>query len=367
MFTKKTALILGAGASVDYGYPLGSELLEKIIQLDAGELYNEIYLKSPVCENLGWSDAEIRHIVCLQEALKKNRPQSIDRFLGENIVENWRFYQIAKFCISYILVQHEYRSPCGDIAICGSGGWYKFLFDKIIEGCMHPLEMEEVFENYLSIVTFNYDVSLENYFYNGVANYPEFCQDGIESALQNSQFIFNYPNKIISHVYGFVYPPHFFNMTENRHIHYFKNHGYGRFGHRSRRYGRQAGIIRELFQHAACSVEFELSGDQFAGKYYGVDDAIQRSFIKSAQAERVFMLGFGFDEFNNKFLINAGINKNKNNLENTKFYITNYKGDVDTQKRIDGFIRQSGIPPELFYVSNQSVFDAFKSGEFCFE
>lgn len=145
MFLNPTVLILGAGASVPYGFPTGAGLINEILRTEDTE---EIRLR----QKAGFSDVQMDR---LKEALMACQSSSIDSFLSYNP----DFEDIGRFLIAQrITTEYDYRKlfldPIGEYK---SGKWYRRLVNSLGDT---PQDLKE---NKLSIITFNYDLSLDYY------------------------------------------------------------------------------------------------------------------------------------------------------------------------------------------------------------
>jgi hypothetical protein len=153
MILKPTVLILGAGASQPYSYPLGGELVRQILNetnpdggLLARVLQHRVGLRG-FRERLGGSGAS-----------------SIDDFLEANT----GFEELGKLCTA------------GALTICGPGrnnqpppnsDWYSYLWGRLHQGAATPSDFER---NQLKIVTYNYEMSFERYLSRFLRNlYPD--------------------------------------------------------------------------------------------------------------------------------------------------------------------------------------------------
>jgi hypothetical protein len=147
MIRKPTTLILGAGASKDYGFPLGKELVDQIIQKLENPESNGIY---KILADLGHSDSvELGEFVT---NLKGSNLDSIDEFLSKQP----KYSELAKKCIAIVLIPYEKEE------YLRRNGWYRFLVNRLFEG----ITKNQFHHNQLSIITFNYDRSLECYLKN---------------------------------------------------------------------------------------------------------------------------------------------------------------------------------------------------------
>ena len=162
---KKIVIILGAGASFDYGFPTGIELTEKI-----GDrfLNQEIINDLDSYPNLAARESLKNGIKLINQHFFKSRSLSIDSWLAKP--ENIDCVTAAKLLISYYISISEERqfSSTGffsKIYSSNSNDWYRELFNQLVS---------ENFENFpktdknLSIVSFNYDMSLEYFLLNTV-------------------------------------------------------------------------------------------------------------------------------------------------------------------------------------------------------
>jgi hypothetical protein len=156
MIETRTVLILGAGASIPYGYPSGSDLKNYII----GLLTN-------IQSHYSWIDKsnipkeKIDNFIV---KLERSDAPSIDIFLENQ--NNKTFTEIGKKAIvnvisdsenPYILANPTFNDGDND-------HWYQYFGRKLLRG-----DIEEITSN-ISIVTFNYDRSLETYLIRALAN-----------------------------------------------------------------------------------------------------------------------------------------------------------------------------------------------------
>ncbi len=141
MITNQTTLILGAGSNSEYGFPLGKELVDRI----CSELASTPDGITKVLAELGYDNPD--GIEKFYTSLKGSCLDSIDEFL----LKHPSYCELAKLCIALILV------PCERPEIAYANGWYRYLVNRL-----HEKAKRELFRhNRLSIITFNYDRSLE--------------------------------------------------------------------------------------------------------------------------------------------------------------------------------------------------------------
>lgn len=141
MIDEKTALILGAGASSHASYEVGPSFKSQICAL----ANNASFL----------DDARGHSFDDISDFLKDftfSAYRSPDRFL-----EDFPAYERSgKLCIAGILLRHELDSQ---LFKNGSAGWYETLFESL------EMHAEGYNRDNVSIVTFNYDRSLEHTFW----------------------------------------------------------------------------------------------------------------------------------------------------------------------------------------------------------
>jgi len=145
-------LVLGAGASVAMGYPVGNGLRTAILE-DANGRYEEF-----ICSDaLGIDSRDINEFV---DAFRASQMSSIDAFLARR----GQFSEIGKRVIAAILLDKENKDL---LRSCNHNDhWYLYFFNKVAAAHdWESLSFEDV-----AVVTFNYDRSFEHYMLNALMN-----------------------------------------------------------------------------------------------------------------------------------------------------------------------------------------------------
>lgn len=153
MFSKKTVFIIGAGASISYGFPSGKQLKNNILNMSIVE-----------------AEAELEHVINVRrgglykqfiEELRDSESQSIDTF-WEHKKENEDYQTIGKLLIGLEILKCEYehennrKSRKQEIR---PDDWCQYFIGKLMPH-FEKLEKEQV-----TFLTFNYDRSLEYQLY----------------------------------------------------------------------------------------------------------------------------------------------------------------------------------------------------------
>ena len=178
MITILTVLALGAATSYPYGFPTAKELRNLICEVFANP-------NTPASRLLGEASGHFPHgFFRFREAFLKSGQPSVDAFL------EWRpdFLAIGKLAIAYCLLPFEDESKLFTPPGNRGGDWYQYLSVKL------NASFEDFGSNKLSIITFNYDRSLEHYLHTSLQNLHDRSRDDCNATLAQ---------KIpIIHVYG---------------------------------------------------------------------------------------------------------------------------------------------------------------------
>lgn len=155
MISVPTTLVLGAGASIPYGFPSG------------GALRNQLCNPEFMGELTKHTEFTVREIEQFCQVFSRSGMGSIDAFLarrGEHrvLVGGSTFSEIGKAAIAMTLIRCESEGLLFNASI--EDHWYEYLW-HLLEDCL-----ETIGEGLLNIITFNYDRSLECYLLSVIRN-----------------------------------------------------------------------------------------------------------------------------------------------------------------------------------------------------
>ena len=145
MIETPIVLILGAGASKPYGYPIGSDLKKIIINS----------LTTMADNNSGWVNELGFSTDLVKEFISKfnmSRRPSIDSFLAKQKED---FAEIGKIAIVDAITKSE---DCQKLEYPDEDDWYSYLVENLYE-CD---DIDDISKN-INIISFNYDRSLETF------------------------------------------------------------------------------------------------------------------------------------------------------------------------------------------------------------
>ncbi|MCI0427904.1 MAG: hypothetical protein L0Z46_07820 [Nitrospiraceae bacterium] len=147
MIRRRTVLILGAGASAPYGFPVGRKLLMDVVH-ELGQPTSQLSRILPE------DDIDTIYIERFREDLDRSMQPSVDAFLEGR----QEFVDLGKIIIAASLIPYE------DEAALQRGPetkWYEYLFSQIGP----TIEEYTQSARNLSVLTFNYDRSFEHSLY----------------------------------------------------------------------------------------------------------------------------------------------------------------------------------------------------------
>jgi hypothetical protein len=149
-----TTLIVGAGASQPYGFPLGDELFDEICSFLRPDI--ESNEKKILVAGIGF---ELDRLVWFRKDLLRSGIRSVDAFLESR----GEFINEGKAAIACVLVNREISEHVIERG-ARQDNWYAYLWSRL-----RTEDPAQLSKNRLSIVTFNYDRSLEYFLYHAIS------------------------------------------------------------------------------------------------------------------------------------------------------------------------------------------------------
>lgn len=145
MITIPTTLVLGAGASAEFNFPLGASLITSVLaathpNVAGGEAID-------VLLGLDYSRGDLTRF---HRALANSGAESIDAFLEHR----QDLADIGKAAIATMLIASEQPHFLADYS---KPSWYRYLFQQMLA------PWTKFGENKLAIITYNYDRSLDHF------------------------------------------------------------------------------------------------------------------------------------------------------------------------------------------------------------
>jgi hypothetical protein len=148
MINSRVVVVLGAGASQPYGFPIGKQLKAAVLELQNHQSTHP-FRKS---FEIGRYDPKL--FEAFVSELSRAPFDSVDAFLEARP----EFVDIGKHAIAFVLIRKETVNALLDPGIDKQGNWYKYILQLMLDDGLDQLQ-----SNKLSIVTFNYDRSLQQY------------------------------------------------------------------------------------------------------------------------------------------------------------------------------------------------------------
>ncbi len=189
MISNGIVFILGAGASVPYGYPIGSQLRDDICLNFKKDMTGHK-------ESSGGDYGPLKDLIQLVddfvERFQNSRIRSIDKWLSLN--EGYK--DIGKLAIVNAIVKRENRRQLMFEGRDKSFDWFSVLFNEMMVGVAmpHHFSYREV-----CFITFNYDRVFEHLFFESFRNtFPSISLEEMNRILLPIH---------IFHIYGYVDEP----------------------------------------------------------------------------------------------------------------------------------------------------------------
>lgn len=282
MASPQTIFILGAGASVPYGLPTGAELRKDIFNghhqktEEVITLYHENMVALPLTSEM---KKQIKIASKFASEFRLSQTPMIDLYLNRNS----KLMQEGLRAIIMSILAHEVRCRYGEDAPGKSGDWYSWLQNRLIGDFSHPESLDLSSAN-IGFITFNYDRTLENFFYETLTR--------AFSEIPESEIIRELQSIPIEHVFGKIAPLPWEGANNPLDF---------RTPLKKLSFGR----IDELTQNIRISY-----GDRSNSNHERIRELI-------SQAERIIFLGFGYDHNNLKLLGFPAVLKNLKNALGT--------------------------------------------------
>jgi hypothetical protein len=250
MITEPTVLILGAGASMPYGMPSGPGLKQNLLQLVDRQSTSP--LRTLLVEMFGADMTD-----AFRQSLEMSGKKSVDAFLEHRP----DFLSLGKAAIAGALLPLESLGRLHN----APQGTYEYLFSKLSSA---PRLLRK---NRLSIVTLNYERTLEYYLLLALTHSYDLNHTKAIAALRHIPIV----------------------------------HLYGSLGTLPRSKGNVAfgsDINRRILERSSESIRIIHEGEETSAE-------LRRAHVLLSKAERVIFLGFGYDPTNLRRLLAYGPTK----------------------------------------------------------
>ncbi|MBN2211361.1 MAG: hypothetical protein JW709_08200 [Sedimentisphaerales bacterium] len=269
MIEKRTVMILGAGASIPYGFPSGYGLLQIVCRCNGATInynppgnINTFHSLPPITDLVKHGIDQAKFQKFLYEL--EHSQVSIDQFIEHRGEE---YYDLGRQAIAIALLrlENETRLFRQDARVRFSNSdeshansWYQFLWSRMIRP---KFSFDDFDQNKISFITFNYDRSLEHFLFEALK---------WNSGKTNEECATKLEKIDIVHVYGSLGPLPW-QDKENGIPYQSQWH--------------------EAYRKSYANIDLMRS-----------DNSLNNHFEKAhrllAQAERIYILGFGFDPIN---------------------------------------------------------------------
>lgn len=245
MITTPTVFVLGAGASIPYGFPSGKKLRALLCDREWARRFSRD-LVAEIGVDLSMHER-------FQEVFLRSSLFSIDAFLSRRS----EFAEVGKIFIALELCALEVGDSVLSLNI--EDDWYKILWNAMASNA-HILK--DLSKNQVRLISFNYDRSLEHFLHETTKNTFGVSDDDAQNTLQSIPII---------HLYGTLGKYDFSHHKESRIYH--------------------PGLDRSSIRLAA-------NGIRVIPETRKDDEVFLRARACFEWAERICFLGFGFDPIN---------------------------------------------------------------------
>lgn len=285
MFPRKTVFVIGAGCSVDYGFPLGNDLRRRIFE----KVYNEDEVVVRALLSSGAPEANVNvQRRCRNFASGIFTHETIDQYL-DFLKDDPADLMLGKIAIAACILEAEKASPLRSDRLTGglatvSESWAVLLYNRIVSN-IGARNLENATEN-LTFVCFNYDRCIEQVFSEASRL---LTRDGERASLMTRRLN-------VLHPYGSLGPIGAQLIAEER------QHGLD-FGLEGAHYPQVLAASRQIKTYTEPAATH-------------IQSAIGREMD---QAEQVVFLGFGFIPWNMRII------NRRSHVPLDKVYFNTYK------------------------------------------
>jgi len=171
MIEEATVFILGAGASAPYGYPVGKDLRDEIIEHFVSD-FTSYFRGEDIIQPFNKAKRDlVRDALSFVERFRRAHTQSIDLFLAGH-AEDRELTRMGRLAIVFRVLAAERKQIMFRKAIENpQRDWYSFILGKLRDKLVTRDDFIGRFcENKFSIITFNYDRSLDHFLFDSLVN-----------------------------------------------------------------------------------------------------------------------------------------------------------------------------------------------------
>lgn len=271
MIKNKTVFVLGAGASIPYGFPSGLQLKDDIYHM----LKNPGGMLHEVLAELGQKKREVESF---NNDLARSPDYSVDAFLEHRP----DYLDIGKTAIAAALLPQETTHRLFEAWIMkrrnkddgSEKNWYQYLFHQL------DTTFDNFDKNQIAFITFNYDRSLEQYLYTSLrSKYKKKSEDECAEKINQIPII----------------------------------HIYGTLGYLPWQKKDEAGIPYDSITLGIIIIKRHIKQAVKSIKIIHEESPKTEEFRQAhellRQARRIYFLGFGFNDINVKRLVPEDVRK----------------------------------------------------------
>lgn len=283
---QNAVFVLGAGASRPYGFPSGEELRKQIIDHYVEDCKEYLTAQRASGVLIPLEEERAKEFV---DTFRKSTIMSIDLFLARNP----EYSAQGKRAIILRILAAERESHFREDVKNREQDWYKWLWKRLTDELVRKEDYSRFNENDVSLITFNYDRSLEYFLYDSFVN--------SFSGIPNEKIIEQLNQIKICHIFGQVAP---LKWQGQDWIEYGAN-----------------------LDQVVCSICHNIIVPSVCENIKIVYEKNENPKLKEAQelitkAHRVFFLGFGYAKENLEALGIPGVLKNVGQIFGTAMGLT---------------------------------------------